>query len=414
MNLLKKITFHHFRNTSIVFLIALAILYFSIDWVIISEVNEQLQITNKHVEDKLKEGIKINYVPFVEVLEVARVPNKYAKYENIEIKNGEKFEEELFRQYVNYVYVDGKLYKIITRSSLIEKEDLFWTILFLMSMILSILLGVLFHANRKTLSQIFKPFYENLIVLKSYKIDDNSDLDLVETDIAEFDKLNDSLKEFSQKAKTKYKLLKEFSEEMNHELQTPVSVIKAKLELLLQKEINDIETEDYLQSIYQNINKLDKLNRTLLLLSKLENPEFYPSKNILVKEAVEKALENYKDIAELEKIKMSLNINSEITIEMNETLLEILLGNLLSNSVKHNCENGEVSISLCDNVLSISNTGEEPKYNPELYFNRFVRNNKSKESTGLGLSVAKKICTLYNFNITYTFEKPYHKINLTF
>ena len=99
---------------------------------------------------------------------------------------------------------------------------------------------------------------------------------------------------------------------------------------------------------------------------------------------------------------------------MNDILTDTLLSNLMSNAIKHNNENGEIKIKLDENILTIQNTGDEPAYDPSLYFNRFARSGKSKDSTGLGLSVVKKICDLYNLKIAYTFEKPYHIITIIF
>jgi len=414
MKLLNKITLNYFKNTAIVFFFALGILYLVIDQIIISEVNEQLRKTNREVREKLESGIIVDYHPFVEISEVNLIPAEYDKYDDVEISYNGKKGEEIFRQYVAYTNINGKNYKIITRSSLIEKEDLFWTILLLMSSILVILLIVLFYANRKAAKNIFKPFYENLKILDSFTLQNNNEFVLEKSNISEFERLNDSLLELSKKAKKEYNLLKEFTEDLSHELQTPVSIIKTKLELIIQKEINDSETEDNYQAIYQNINKLDRLNRTLLLLTKLESPDFFPSRTISVKAALQKAVDVYSDAAESENIKISLLLNSEITVEMNETLIETLLNNLFSNSIKHNYQNGEVIVELDENKLIVKNTGETPVNNPENYFNRFTRSYKSKDSTGLGLSVVKKICDLYGMKISYTFEKSHHTVIIIF
>ena len=96
--------------------------------------------------------------------------------------------------------------------------------------------------------------------------------------------MNNALKELSVKAGKEYKLLKEFTEDLSHELQTPVSVVKTKLELMLQKEFADEETIDYIRKAYRNINKLDKLNKSLVLLSKLESEEFFDSTQVSLKD----------------------------------------------------------------------------------------------------------------------------------
>jgi hypothetical protein len=414
MNLLNKIALHYFKNTAIVFLFALGILYFAIDEIIISEVNEQLRKTNREVREKLENGIVVNYHPFVEIAEVKKIPENYSRYDDVEIEYDEKNEVETFRQYVAYATINGKHYIVVTRSSLIEEEDLFGAILILMSSILVALLIILFLVNRKATRKIFNPFYENLKKLDSFSLQKNSELALESSGIFEFEELNYSLMILSRKAKKEYDLLKEFTEDLSHELQTPVSVIKSKLELILQKEINEADIENYFQTIYQNINKLDKLNRTLLLLTKLESPDFFQSKKINVKDSIKKSIEIFCDAAAAENINIELNLYSDKSIEMNDVLFETLLNNLFSNAVKHNNRNGEIIIEFNENKLIIKNTGEKPNVNPEMFFNRFVRDKKIKDSTGLGLSVVKKICDLYDFKISYNYITPYHVIEVAF
>lgn len=414
MKLLNKIAYYYLLNTAIIFLVALAVLYYAVNAAIISEANEQLRKTNREVKEQLKDGVRVNYHPFVEISEVDKIPGEYSKYGDTLVTYRGRRGRELFRQYVSYESIGGKQYKIITRSSLIEKEDLFYAILLLMVSILIVLLIVLFYVNRKAAKKIFKPFYENLKRLDLFSLQKDTELMLEKSSISEFEELNMSLTGLSQKAKKEYKLLKEFTEDLSHELQTPVAVIKSKLELMLQKEINDSETEDYIQTLYQNINKLDKLNRTLLLLTKLESKDFFPSKEINLKESIAKSIEVYSDSASQKKLRLESDLSGNKICEMNEVLIDTLFGNLISNAIKHNNENGEIIIKLDVNVLTIQNTGDEPAYDPSLNFNRFARSSKSKDSTGLGLSVVKKICDLYDVKISYTFEKPYHKITLIF
>ena len=133
-----------------------------------------------------------------------------------------------------------------------------------------------------------------------------------------------------------------------------------------------------------------------------------------MKESLTKSLEIFRDAAANENINIEINLNSDINLEMNDVLLDILLNNLFSNAVKHNIHNGGIIIELNENKFLIKNTGEEPKTNPDKFFNRFVRENKIKDSTGLGLSVVKKICDLYNFKISYDFITPFHIIEITF
>ena len=414
MKLLNKITFYNVLTSTLIFLAAVVFLYYALDAAIISETNEQLRKTNYEVKEKLLNGEMINYHPFVEITEVDNIPADYTMYSDTLVQYTGRKEREEFRQFVSFAVIKDKFYKVITRSSLIEKDELFDTVLYIMISILISFLLFMFYVNRRVAKKIFKPFYENLKKLDNFSLQKDDLLVLEKSTVTEFEELNSSLIKLSEKAKKEYNLLKEFTEDLSHELQTPVAVIKSKLELLLQKEINDGEIENYIRTVYQNINKLDKLNRTLLLLTKLENKDFFPSKEINLKESIAKSIEVFSDSVFQKKLTLKTDLTVNKHCEMNEILVDTLLGNLISNAIKHNYGGGEIFITLDDNRLTIKNTGEEPAKNPENYFNRFARSGNSKDSTGLGLSVAKKICDLYKMKITYTFEDPYHTILIIF
>jgi len=276
------------------------------------------------------------------------------------------------------------------------------------------MVSILYFINRRTTKEIFKPFYENLNRLKNYSVKSGGGIELKKSDIDEFAELNNALNELSVKAGKEYQLLKEFTENLSHELQTPVSVVKTKLELMLQKEFTDQETIDYISKAYRNINKLDKLNKSLVLLSKLESKEFFDTSDVNLRKLVERVLDNFTDIAEARNIKITADISSEKQIKANETLLDILVSNLISNAVKHNYENGKIDIEMKEDVLKITNTGTAVELNSDEIFDRFKKKSNSNESTGLGLAIVKKICSLYNYQLQYFFKNNMHIMEIKF
>ena len=183
---------------------------------------------------------------------------------------------------------------------------------------------------------------------------------------------------------------------------------------MLQREIDDKEATQDISTVYHNINKLDKINRALILLSKLESREIFESKKVNLKERIDKTIENYVEIAASQNITISKSISSGLLIETNDTLLDILIGNLLSNSIKHNYEGGIVDVLLNDNVFVIRNTSTDFPLNVTNVFERFRKNKKSKESIGLGLAIVKKICSLFNFDIKYSYVNEMHNFEVKF
>ena len=367
---------------------------------------------NDDIIKRFNQGVLVDDPPFIELTKVEKIFNSTFLLDDTLLYIGN--EDEPFRQITSFINKDGDNYKLVVRTSLIEKDDLFYTLLIIFSITFVCLVIILFFINRKTTKDIFTPFYENLNSLKNYSIKNDSSLNLSASKIEEFNELNLALYSLSEKASKEYKSLKEFTEDLSHELQTPVSVIKSKLELLLQKDNIDIESANNLQNAYHSLNKLDKLNRSLIMLAKLESKDFFESESIVLKETINKVVDNYRDIAETKKIKIVTDIKSEITIKSNPTLIETVINNLVSNSIKHNIENGEIKIRLSENTLEIQNRGEIFSGNTKELFNRFNKASKKSDSIGLGLAIVKKICDLYEYKIEYFYNQENHIVKINF
>ncbi len=208
--------------------------------------------------------------------------------------------------------------------------------------------------------------------------------------------------------------LKEFSENASHELQTPLSIIKVKIESMMQNEKIEGEQLEKIQSIYRMINRLTSLNRSLTLLSKLGSIEYEKKEKIFLNEFISKKIDEFSEIAEAKQVSIITGFNCNKYLEMNPDLLEILFSNLLSNAIRYNIENGTIRIDLYDDRLVINNTGRALPEEPQKMFDRFVKGEQSDESSGLGLTIVKQICDRNNFGILYSTENSFHIIRITF
>jgi signal transduction histidine kinase len=378
------------------------------------DIDEQLRNKNEVIKQKFYRGELISDPPFVELIQVDKKFQSPGNITDTLIYSDTEKELEPFHQLISFVHKEGINYKLTVRTSLIEKEDLFYTLLIIFSISLASLIIILFFINRKTTKEIFTPFYHNLNQLKNYSVKSNTSLKLIDSKIDEFNELNLALNSLSEKAVKEYKALKEFSEDLSHELQTLVAIIKSKFELMLQKVDLDEESAKNLQTAYHTLNKLDKLNRSLILLGKLEHRELFESQSIALENLIRKAVDNYADFAEAKKIKIVTDLNSELSINCNPSLIETVINNLISNSIKHNFENGKVDIKLSESMLKIQNTGASFTGNVNEFFDRFSKASKKSNSTGLGLAIVKKICDLYGYMIEYSYDNRIHKIKIIF
>jgi len=218
----------------------------------------------------------------------------------------------------------------------------------------------------------------------------------------------------TKRVRNDYESLKNFTENASHEIQTPLAIIKSKLELLSQSENLDETQILVIGAINDAASRLSKLNQSLLLLTKIENRQFIESERLNLSFILSENLENFEELAETKNIKINRNIKENVPVEMNESLSGILISNLIINSIKHNQNNGFIDVKLDNNILKISNTGAKPGTKTEAFFQRFKKDLGSNDSLGLGLSIVKKICDNYGFTVQYDYKESLHIVTIEF
>jgi signal transduction histidine kinase len=103
-----------------------------------------------------------------------------------------------------------------------------------------------------------------------------------------------------------------------------------------------------------------------------------------------------------------------IPVVANKTLIEILIFNLLLNALRFSPKNEDIKIKLKDFKLSIINKGEPLKMGFEKLTERFTKASDHPTSTGLGLSIVKKICDVYGYRLDYNYVNGAHHFIVVF
>jgi signal transduction histidine kinase len=318
-----------------------------------------------------------------------------------------------------YLYYAGntdrnKGYTIRIMQTLSEKKELLEAIslyvffLFLSLLLISILLN--FLISRK----LWKPFYMTVDKAEKFDIQSDKPIDLPETNINEFRQLNMVLDQMTRKMRNDYLNLKEYNENAAHEIQTPLAIIRSKLEILMQRKELKKDSINLIKSIDEATTRLLKLNHGLLLISKIDNFYFQEEKEISLKRIIENSIINYKEIMQLKKIIVEVEAINPAIVKMNEILAEVLISNLISNAVRYNINGGFIKCFINSGFLTILNSGAPLKTDPDLLFHRFHKANENPQSVGLGLSIVKKIADTYKMKITYTFTKNIHELRLDY
>ena len=177
--------------------------------------------------------------------------------------------------------------------------------------------------------------------MSTWKFSEDKAVRFDATDIAEFDQLNRLLENMMQKIRTDFVNLKEFTENASHEIQTPLAIIKSKLELVLQdKSLNDKQHQQ-IQAAFESTIRLSKLNEALLLLSRIENQQFVGQQEIDFCQLIRSRVDYFEELFGLKQIEVIFHATDAVVFTVNPLLAEILVNNLLSNALRHNHENGK-------------------------------------------------------------------------
>ncbi len=210
-----------------------------------------------------------------------------------------------------------------------------------------------------------------------------------------------------------YKTQKEFTENASHELQTPLAIIKNKLDLLLQKEALTDRQYDIIEEANRALTRITRVNKNLLLLARIENHQFDENEAISMSTLVEQCTTQLAEHFDHKSISILPEIGNHVIADGNKTLIEILLNNLLINAIRHNQQNGTVKISLNQGGITIANSGHSPLDHSAI-FKRFAKTSTESAGSGLGLAIIQQICHRHQWTVHYQFEQDYHIFSVRF
>jgi signal transduction histidine kinase len=322
-------------------------------------------------------------------------------------------EIEPYRQLSFTIPKNKILYRVTLYKLLIENQPIISSIAISMSTILAMLFLAIMLINRRYYQYLWQPFYNSLSLVQKFQLADKHVLSFPKSNIAEFDSLNNTLSRLLNRINNDYLQLKEFTENASHEIQTPMAIIQAKIEVLMQESSLTESQLKNLLSISEAVNRLSKLNATLLLLTKIENGQFQEgSIPVNLSKVLEQKLFDFDDF--LSQFYVQTQIEPAVEVNSHPILLDILINNLLSNAYKHNQPTGTINVFLNQQHLSVSNTGHVLSIPEHKIFERFQKGNTSNKSFGLGLAIAKKICEQNHWEISYQFQNNKHSMTVYF
>lgn len=320
---------------------------------------------------------------------------------------------EPVRIYESAVRFGEEHYKLKIITSMVEEDDLVQDLAVYLLALYVLLVASILVLNNLLLRKIWKPFYHLIAQLRSFKIEKNTPVHTGETRIEEFKILNETVDKLIRKSTDSYSNQKQFIENASHELQTPIAISINKLELFLENNsLTEAQVAD-VATVLENLDRLTRFNKSLLLLSKIENHQFHAEEQVDLNALTRHIVADFEDLIEHKKMKITCQEQGALVYGMNEDLAIILLTNLIKNALVHGSQKHTVKIKITPKAWQIENFGPTKAIPSELLFSRFKSAGHKERSTGLGLAIAKAIAEKYHLRLDYSFEGA-HRFILRF
>lgn len=422
MKLVNKFTLWYLCITLAAMLAGIGIAYYKVKAEIDEAEISRLKVYNDLMAQTMRNGVSPDtYLrgrpAEIKILNKNEVPvNKYEVYEHT-FYNSLLKHRECRLTVTSYYNINGTYYSIGSYNYITKANEILTGLASSFIWIFSILFLLTALSARFVSRIILAPFNRTLKKIQRFNVKQKQRLSLPVPNAKELKALNSFLNNMTDKALDDYRALKEFTENASHELQTPLAILRSKLELLTESYLHgkDVDTVMSLISDMQNaIEKLSRINSSLTLLAKMENNEYDDKRTISFSGLVTETLNSFSELLDMKSISLSTNIYKGIALQLHPALADILLGNLMSNAIRHNIANGKITVGLTREKFVISNTGVPPEVPTSELFHRFKKGNRRSDSIGIGLAIVKQICDLNHFTIQYDYAEGWHTIQIIF
>ena len=308
---------------------------------------------------------------------------------------------------------DGQYYELKLMISILERDDMVEAMLWYLGALFLLFLICTSIGIQLVLKGVFRPLHRLLDWL--HCIQPGKEVPPLDnpTKIREFRQLSDAALDMGNRSYKAYEEQKQFIENASHELQTPLAIVRGKVELLAESEGMTEQQMEQLDEIYATLGRAVKLNKSLLLLSRIENGQYTEMEDVSVDEILDELLPDLMDIYEHKQVRLIRKREEQpFIIRCNHSLAQILVSNLVKNSLLHNREEGELQVLTTPTSLVIKNTGDVP-LDGEKLFRRFYHGmDGKKDSTGLGLAIARSIALSSSLKLTYEGQDGMHTFRL--
>lgn len=274
-------------------------------------------------------------------------------------------------------------------------------LIFLAIFIAVTLLSDLFYTSR-----ILRPLRVITGRLKETTSPSAVSADPVRTSTEDFIQLDRTLREMMKKIDDLFRKEKEITVNISHELMTPVSVLRSKLENMLLSENLDPVIETGIEESLRTLHRLKTLVNSLLMIARIESRQYLKEDIVEISALIKEVTDEISPVADDSGVEIIINCNRNyILSHSNRSLLFSMFYNVVNNSVKHTPAGGRIEISGTEGEgrfeVSVCDTGRgmTPEQLDRLFSRFSTRLEPGGDSTGIGLAITKSIADFHDIPV---------------
>lgn len=226
----------------------------------------------------------------------------------------------------------------------------------------------------------------------------------------EYDILKENLNKMANELSKSEVLKNDFIANVSHEIKTPLAVIQNYAKALKDPSLDSETKEKYISNLVEACQKLNGLITNILKLNKLENQKLLPEiKEFNLSELLANQVLQFESLIEKKEIDLVCEIEEDLFIKSEESYLEIIFNNLMSNAIKFSNPKGMIYVGLKKEKQNYHITFKDSgcgmdKETGKHIFDKFYQGDtsRSKEGNGLGLALVKRVIDIIGGSIHVT------------
>jgi signal transduction histidine kinase len=320
--------------------------------------------------------------------------------------------EEIEYRVLNYSFlIDGNMYVLEVGKSLANIQHAKKNIKTVMLVFLVSIILITFLTDLLYTRSLLKPL--DIITRKLKGISNPSTFDKtpLETSTSDFNSLDNAIREMMSHIDELFRKEKEITVNISHELLTPVSVLRSKLENILMQTENDEELSGKIEESLKTLHRLQSLVNSLLMIARIESRQYLREESFSIAEILNEIICELDPIAEDAGIVLGQDLFNDFLLKnANRSLVFSMFYNVVNNAVKNTPPGGSVTIRSMNVrnkfIVTISDTGKGMTTEQlSTLFSRFrTRLDISSNNTGIGLAIAKSIAEFHDIVINVDSE----------